>query len=1839
MSIRYIKCIDLRRFILFVSVFLILAAFHDIKAQTTIDFNSEPFIESADYGSNVYVSGNIRLTLSNTNFFEDTDSGLGGSNALQLFGSGAATETLTIETIDGAEIDLQSFFLSNFFGHGGSIQGFRDGSSTGTQTTGFPTFGSPGTVVTLSSTFDMVDRAVITFSVGANLFDVIDAITYTVVVSNTPPTASSFAVTANENLTFTFATSDFNYNDSDGDLLQRVRVITIPSDGTLYVDADNDDTYDIGEQLPSGSNVFKADLDAGNLQYIQNGATNTSFTFDVNDGTDFSTSTYTATISVTAIPTVTLSVSPTSQSESSGTTVTVTATLSNAYGANTTVNLAFSGTAIGSGVDYSVSSSSITVNAGATTGTMNILNVNDALYEGNETVIVDILSVTNGTESGIQQQTYTIIEDDPLPTASLILRTIYNPITDESGGQAYIVASIDAVAGTTVTVPLSFSGTATGGGTDYSLTGSTIIISAGEIMDSIRVTSQFDGIEEGSETVIIDMGTPTNATENGTQQVTLTIQDEDATFPSVTIATTASSPTNTSPIPVTFTFSENVTGFTSGDVTVSNGTISGFVGSGASYSANITPSGDGVVTVNVAAGVATDGFGNANTAATQLSLSYDGTAPSPPSTPDLAASSDTGSSSTDNITSDDFPTFTGTAEAGATVTVISSVQGNLGTTIADGTGAWSAIFSLFNTTHNITATARDAAGNTSSASPALVITIDRSAPLAPSTPDLAASSDTGSSSTDNLTSDNTPTFTGTAEANATITLISSIDGTLGTTTADGSGDWTFTSGAITTNTSHNITATATDVAGNISALSAALTITLDGTVPSGYSVAIDQSPIGATNDNAISFTFAGAEVGTTYNYTFTSSGGAGSVTGSGTIATSTDQVTGIDLSGLADGTITLSVTLVDEFGNVGTAATDTEIKDTTAPAGYTVVIDQSAINLANQSSVSFTFASAEVGASYNYTFTSDGGAGSVTGSGTIATTTDQVTGIDLSGLADGTITLSVILSDIYGNDGAAATDSKVKDTSAPSGYTVAIDLLGEVQINVINETIIEFNATGLEIGTTLNYSFTSDGGGAAVTGTGTVTSTSQTFNNSGAGYNLSGLTDGLVTLTITLTDGAGNTGVAATDTETKDAGAPTGYTVAWDDVLINASEAANTSFTISSAEIGATLNYSISSTGDGNTATVTGSNNITSATQATNVDVSALTDGTLTVSVTLTDGAGNTGGVATDNTFLDSSPPSGYTVSIDQTSINQTNTNAVSFTFSSAEIGATYDYTFTSSAGGTPVTGTGTVTSATQQISGIDISSLPDGDISLNVSLTDPAGNIGEVATDAVVKDAVAPVFISVDDNGGDNSYTTGESLTIIADLGETGLTVEVDLSTINAGLSSTASMTDNGDGTYSITIADVDVGGNLNEGTVNVAVTATDASGNSATDNSLSLLLDKTPPAGYTVSIDQAGINTTNQNAVSFTFAGAETGASYSYTFSSNSNAETVTGSGTIASPTDQVTGIDLSALGDGTITLEVVLSDAIGNSGATATDNVSKVAAEIQFAAASSSNAESVTSTNIEVQISVVSAVDVDVSYTLSGTATGGGVDYTQADGTLTIPAGSTSANITLANIIDDTIVEENETIVVTLSSPVNAVAGAQLEHTYTIIDNDALMPQTITFDPIPDQVLGSGPVILNATGGASGLPITFTITTQPTTGVATLSNGTIIIEGVGQVSVTASQAGNNMYEAAPDVTRTFNIISAQVFLPTLFTPNGDGTNDSFVLRGGGEIAEIELSIYDREGNRVYNTTSIAEITQTGWDGTHEGNKQPQGAYVWVIKGKLTNGVALLVNGKDSGIIKLAR
>ncbi|MBE5322360.1 hypothetical protein IM793_24680, partial [Pedobacter sp. MR2016-19] len=196
----------------------------------------------------------------------------------------------------------------------------------------------------------------------------------------------------------------------------------------------------------------------------------------------------------------------------------------------------------------------------------------------------------------------------------------------------------------------------------------------------------------------------------------------DSQRPSVVITSTAGASggsTSTSPIPVTVTFSETVTGFVAGDITPGNATISGFSGSGTTYTFNATPTANGAVTISIAANVALDAAGNGNTAASQFSITYGQAVTATP----VVASPSNGSLITTTA-----PTYTGTATADATVTVY--VDGaSLGFTTATG-GNWSLVqpAALAQGSHTVYATAQVTGNAVSANSTTNTFTVDTQRP-------------------------------------------------------------------------------------------------------------------------------------------------------------------------------------------------------------------------------------------------------------------------------------------------------------------------------------------------------------------------------------------------------------------------------------------------------------------------------------------------------------------------------------------------------------------------------------------------------------------------------------------------------------------------------------------------------------------------------------------------------------------------------------------------------------------------------------------------------------------------------------------------------------------------------------------------------------------------------------------------------------------------------------------------------------------------------------------------------------------------------------------------------
>jgi hypothetical protein len=140
----------------------------------------------------------------------------------------------------------------------------------------------------------------------------------------------------------------------------------------------------------------------------------------------------------------------------------------------------------------------------------------------------------------------------------------------------------------------------------------------------------FDVIPSGSGvTVTVSVAADVAADDatNGNQASNVVTRQFNGTVVSASIAPVQSDPTNASPIQFTVTFGESVTGFDLADLTVTNGTTSNLQGSGASYTFDVTPTADGLVTVDLAAGAATGTVSGGSTSAASASITSDTTAP------------------------------------------------------------------------------------------------------------------------------------------------------------------------------------------------------------------------------------------------------------------------------------------------------------------------------------------------------------------------------------------------------------------------------------------------------------------------------------------------------------------------------------------------------------------------------------------------------------------------------------------------------------------------------------------------------------------------------------------------------------------------------------------------------------------------------------------------------------------------------------------------------------------------------------------------------------------------------------------------------------------------------------------------------------------------------------------------------------------------------------------------------------------------------------------------------------------------------------------------------------
>lgn len=211
-------------------------------------------------------------------------------------------------------------------------------------------------------------------------------------------------------------------------------------------------------------------------------------------------------------------------------------------------------------------------------------------------------------------------------------------------------------------------------------------------------------------------------------------------------------------------------------------------------------------------------------------------------------------------------------------------------------------------------------------------------------------------------------------------------------------------------------------------------------------------------------------------------------------------------------------------------------------------------------------------------------------------------------------------------------------------------------------------------------------------------------------------------------------------------------------------------------------------------------------------------------------------------------------------------------------------------------------------------------------------------------------------------------------------------------------------------------------------------------------------------------------------------------------------------------------------------------------------------------------------------------------------------------------------------------------------SCVAVFANEYTITVFDSSGLcsyietinidQPNEIFVDAGPDQEIDLGEssedIIPNIDADNDIVDVTW----SPADSITCLDVECqdIIVTPLLDQLYTVTVTDENGCTADDDIFIAVNT-SRNVYIPNIFTPDGDGVNDFFnIVIGSGAVSVSYLSIFDRWGNLVYSveTEYVPEqIIANGWDGTYKGNFVNPGVYVYTAKVNFIDGKSLEYSG----------
>ncbi|WP_374940497.1 Ig-like domain-containing protein [Escherichia sp. GZ89] len=723
----------------------------------------------------------------------------------------------------------------------------------------------------------------------------------------------------------------------------------------------------------------------------------------------------------------------------------------------------------------------------------------------------------------------------------------------------------------------------------------------------------------------------------------------------------------------------------------------------------------------------------------------------------------------------------------------------------------------------------------------------------------------------------------------------------------------------------NISVSGANSAGTQTSITHPVTVDLTTVAISMNSITSDDV-INATEKGAaltLSGSTSGVEAGQTVTLTFGGKTYTTTVAANGSWSTTVPTA---DLAALRDGDASAQVRVTNVNGNSATTTHEYSV-DSAAP---TVTINTIASdNIINASE-------AAAGVTVSGTSTAETGQTlTVTLNGTNYQTTVQADGSwsltlpasDLTALANNGYTLTATVSDLAGNPGSASKGVTV-DTTAPviSFNTVA----GDDVINNVEHAqaqIISGTATGAVAGDRLVVT---------IAGQQYVTSTDASGNWSvGVPASvISGLADGTVTISATITDSAGNSSTQTHNVQVNTAVVSLSVSTISGDNIINAAEAGS-ALTLSGTgtNFAAGTVVTVLLNGKGYSATI--QNNGSWSVNVSAADVAALADGTsYTVSASAQDSAGNSA-TASRSVAVDLTAPviNINTVSTDDRLNAAEQQQPLTLNGStSAEVGQTVTVTF----GGKTYTATVAANGTwALNVPAADLAALGQGAQTITASVNDRAGNPGQT-THALTVDTVAPT-VTIATVAGDDIINNAEQLAGQTISGTTTAPVGQTLTLTLNGKTYTTTVQTGGSWSYTLGSADVTALADGNAWVINASVS--NAIGNIGSSNH-TITVDLSAPAmGINIDSLQADTGLSASDFIT-SVSPVVVNGSLTAALASNETAQ-ISIDGGVTWSTLTVTGTtwrynDSRTLTDGNYLYQVRVIDAAGNVGATDSQNV---------------------------------------------------------------------------------------------------------------------------------------------------------------------------------------------------------------------------------------------------------------------------------------------------------------